>query len=299
MTTSNNGDSADPESDSTDHAWRERATQQLRRVRGHAASGLRKFRSALASNGFIGGVAVGLIFLLLPLLQDSVTEGRAPLLHASAQVPWDLDEDGATWVFTKQLREEQVRKIQSAGLAYEKVALIAQSYGGVRVSEGGFALRVRVVLRGARSEPTLIEGMGAKLVRCRPAPTGALVRGPLQGGGPVKILRVDLDAGDHKARAVRMNGSFDRRPYFTAHFHELAKGESIVYEVRAATRRQCTWKLAVQVRIGETTSSVEVDDSGAPFVASSIIYNRSAPYKTCLASDNETGYMMRGAACQG
>ncbi|WP_157852818.1 hypothetical protein RFN58_42060 [Streptomyces iakyrus] len=220
----------------------------------------------------MGGMAVGLVFRLISPLQSYVQEAASPLLHTSAQVSWDPDLDGATWVFDSNLKPDQVRKFKSLDSdAVEGAEHLARSFGGVRVSESGFSLRIRLVLRGARGEPTLIEGMKADSLECVPAPTAGIMKHGLEGGGEIQSLAVDLDHGKHDAKAVLKDGSLDPRPYFSKNFYELDEGESVVYEGLVLTRRQCRWRLAVQVRSGETTGPVHVDDVGAPFLASSVV----------------------------
>jgi hypothetical protein len=281
---------------------RVRGSAGVRRAGRGAASAAARSRASLRSNGFIGGMAVGLVFLLISPLLSYVQEAGSPLVHTSAQVSWEPDLDGATWVFDTNLKPDQVRKIKALEPDdVDGAERLARAYGGVRVSESGFSLRIRLVLRGAREEPTLIEGVKADSLECVPAPTVGIMEHGLEGGGEIQSLVVDLDHGKHDAKAVLKDGSFDPRPYFSKNFYELGEGESVVYEVLALTRRQCRWRLAVQVRSGDTTGTVHVDDAGAPFLASSIVWDRSGQnlgsYRTCLVSDNETGYIDRGAGC--
>ena len=299
---SNDHDSTDGDAVRGRRSLHVRGSAGVRRAGRGAASAAARSRASLRSNGFIGGMAVGLVFLLISPLQSYVQEA-ASLLHTSAQVSWDPDLDGATWVFDSNLKPDQVRKIKSLDfLDVEGAEHLARSFGGVRVSESGFSLRIRLVLRGTRGEPTLIEGMKADSLECVPAPTAGIMKHGLEGGGEIQSLAVDLDHGKHDAKAVLKDGSLDPRPYFSKNFYELGEGESVVYEVLALTRRQCRWRLAVQVRSGETTGTVHVDDVGAPFLASSVVWDRSGqnlgPYRTCLVSDNETGYIDRGAGCR-
>ncbi|MDX3526940.1 hypothetical protein P1P75_10940 [Streptomyces sp. ID05-39B] len=306
MSGSDSDDSdGNPDGDATPgrRSLRERGSTGVRRAGRSAASAAARSRTSLRSNGFVGGMAVGLVFLLVSPLQSYVQEAGSPLVHTSAQVSWDPDMDGATWVFHRKLKPDQVRKIESLDfLDVDRADHMARSYGGVRVSESGFSLRIRLVLRGARGEPTLIEGMKAENLECVPAPTGGIVKHGLEGGGEIPSLAVDLDHGHHDAKALLKDGSLDDRPYFSQNFYELGKGESVVYEVRALTRRQCRWRLAVQVRSGDATGTVRVDDAGAPFLASSIASDRSGqnlgPYRTCLMSDNDTGYISEGIGCR-